>query len=446
MDAAKERLAKLKDSLAAKCDLLAEHLDKTWDEKSPTETELKTYQETGSGLELEIKGLREQIDRDEAAQKVLAEGRAVVERLGAPLGMVIHSNGGAGSDPRAAVKSFGEVFTESPAYKAWLEQNAPGGRVPDATGGGRLPSSAPIGLGRSLKTIVTGISTWAQPGNTSGNALVQPRFQGLVDTDLYKIPDMGVAEIGTHIPVESDVIFYVKVDTGTVAAAPTPEATSTSDAAAAKPEGALAFVQGSALVRTIPVWIPITRQALAASGQLRAVIEDYLRYEVMRQLTKEIIQGDGTGEHFLGVEHLANLLSQAVATDNIVTARKAITNLLLNGRTVPTAWCMHPNDWEGYDLMPDGELRYYFGGPRDPGTPRLWGVPVRQSEFVTSGRPLLGDWRRYVVADREATTVRVSDSHSDYFTHNLMAILAELRAAGYAERDQAFCRLAALTW
>jgi HK97 family phage major capsid protein len=181
------------------------------------------------------------------------------------------------------------------------------------------------------------------------------------------------------------------------------------------------------------------------------VVDRYLRYEVMRALSGEILNGDGTGEHFLGVTHLSNKLNQAFNTSVLVTTRKAITNMILNGRTIPTAWVFHPTDFEGIDLQTDNELRYYFGGPGAGGgygfggageltgrVPTLWGIPVRQSEFVSQGTALLGDWTRYIVADREELTLRVSDSNQDFFIRNMLAVLAEVRAAGYAERDQAF--------
>jgi hypothetical protein len=40
--------------------------------------------------------------------------------------------------------------------------------------------------------------------------------------------------------------------------------------------------------------------------------------------------------------------------------------------------------------------------------------------------------------DRERSTIQVSDSHSDFFIRNMVAILAEMRAAFGLRRPSAF--------
>jgi HK97 family phage major capsid protein len=124
-----------------------------------------------------------------------------------------------------------------------------------------------------------------------------------------------------------------------------------------------------------------------------------------------------------------------------VTARKAITNLLINGRTIPTAWVLNPLDWETIDLLTDNEGRFHFGGPMAMGQRTLWGVPVVQSFFQPQGTGLLANWRKAVLWDREQATISVSDSHSDFFIRNMVAILAEMRAAFGVIRPSAFCEV-----
>ena len=59
----------------------------------------------------------------------------------------------------------------------------------------------------------------------------------------------------------------------------------------------------------------------------------------------------------------------------------------------------------------------------------MWGLPVIESEFVPEGTAFVGDFRQMVIWDREETTIRATDSHSDFFIRNMVAILGELRAA-----------------
>jgi HK97 family phage major capsid protein len=133
--------------------------------------------------------------------------------------------------------------------------------------------------------------------------------------------------------------------------------------------------------------------------------------------------------------------TQAYTTDLLTTLRQARTKVRVTGRSTPTGYVMHPNDWEDLDLLQDNEARYYFGGPSILGTPRLWGLPVVESEGMTEGYAICADWRRAVLLDREQVQVLTSDSHGDFFIRNLIAILAELRAAFFVLRPSAFVEI-----
>ena len=109
---------------------------------------------------------------------------------------------------------------------------------------------------------------------------------------------------------------------------------------------------------------------------------------------------------------------------------------------MPTAYVIHPNDVEDLDLLTDNEERYYFGGPVGVGVPRLWGVPIVESEAMTEGTAMVAQWDLAVLWDREQTNLLVSDSHSDFFIRNLVAILAEMRAAFGVLRPAAFVEIA----
>jgi HK97 family phage major capsid protein len=72
----------------------------------------------------------------------------------------------------------------------------------------------------------------------------------------------------------------------------------------------------------------------------------------------------------------------------------------------------------------------------------LWGIPIVECEALTQGTAILGDWRKAVVWDREMTNISVSDSHDDFFIRNIVAILAEMRAAFGVLRPTAFVEVA----
>ena len=74
----------------------------------------------------------------------------------------------------------------------------------------------------------------------------------------------------------------------------------------------------------------------------------------------------------------------------------------------------------------------------------LWGLQVVVSEAQTENTALVGDFRQAVLWEREGVSLMVSDQHSDFFTRNLLAILAEMRAAFGVLDPQAFCTVTAV--
>jgi hypothetical protein len=48
---------------------------------------------------------------------------------------------------------------------------------------------------------------------------------------------------------------------------------------------------------------------------------------------------------------------------------------------------------------------------------------------MTQGIGVVADWKTVVLWNRMQTMISMSNSHSDFFVRNLVAILAELRAA-----------------
>ena len=67
------------------------------------------------------------------------------------------------------------------------------------------------------------------------------------------------------------------------------------------------------------------------------------------------------------------------------------------GRAVPTAYVLHPTDWETIDLLQDNEARFYGAGPFGMSPARLWGLPVVESEAATVGVGYVGDFRKCVL-------------------------------------------------
>jgi HK97 family phage major capsid protein len=393
-----------------------------------TDDERATVKDANQKIEALEKQARD-INEDQAT-------RMAAERRAAELKQPVASGLGAGGimekerkdAPRP--KAPGAQVLDDPQFKQWLDESFGNGKFSSRQFG----SSPRVTLPGGFKTLITGLS------DTTAGALIpaQQMYQGPMG--FYSRP-LTIRDLITTGNTTADAIEYPIEGTPTNNAAPVAEATATSGGSGAKPESAIALSKGSTTVKTIAHWVPATRRALADAGMLRMYIDTFLRYGLDEELEDQILTGDGAGENFTGILNTSGTQAQAYDTSLLITTRRARTKVRVTGRATPTAYVLHPNDWEDLDLTMDGENRFYFGGPSVLGTPRLWGLPVVESEGMTEGVAVVADWRRAVLLDREQTQILVSDSHSDFFVRNLVAILAELRAAFFVIRPSAFVEI-----
>jgi len=204
----------------------------------------------------------------------------------------------------------------------------------------------------------------------------------------------------------------------------------------------MALEQVTVAIQNIAHWIPVTTRILQDASMIQGLINEVLIYGLREQLEDQLIGGSGTPPALKGISSHAGLLTEAFSTDIITSVRKARTTLRVSGRARPTAIAMSPADWESCDLAVDGENRFYWGGPSALGTPRLWGVPVVESEAISDGTAYMGDWKQLVVFTNNGITLKRSDSHSDFFIRNIEVLLAEMRCGIQALSDKAFIEIA----
>lgn len=401
----------------------------------------------------EIKDLKEQVKADAEVKGEVADAKAFLKSLSgnaepdAGTGKVTLS----GMDPNPQGKTFGELFTESEAYKDFLGRYAKNGVIPNAVKGVQSsPFNAP-----DTKALVTGASS------TSAGAFVVNDRYGPV-TDLVGDRELTIRDLVTVGSTTSDTVEYVRVTGKTNNAAPVAEATTAAPgaisgaspgpytvaaASGVKPESGLALEVVSTTVKTLAHWIPITKRAASDAGQVRTLIDNFLRVGLNEELEDQMLGGDGTGENFTGILNsgIQTVGSAGTDIDAIVDAIRAVR---VTGRRRPTGLAIHPNDWysAGFLLAKDSQGNYLIGDPRATvdQLQQLWGLQVVVSEAVTENTALVGDFRQAVLWEREGIDVLVSDQHADFFTRNLLAILAEMRAAFGVLDPQAFCTVTSI--
>jgi len=262
--------------------------------------------------------------------------------------------------------------------------------------------------------------------------------------------EINVLDLIPRLQTDSDTIEYVREDTFTNNAAMVAEATATTGTTGTKPESVLAYSSQTAPVRTLAHWIPVTNKTLADAPQIRGIINSRLLLGLTLALETQILTGDGTGENFLGILN-SGINVQAIGTDNVLDAIfKGRTLVRVTGKARPTAVVMHPNNWQTARLARENSATgtlggYLMGPPSMVGANTLWGLPVVESEAITQGTALVGDFNMgCTLFDREQAVVRVGFIN-DQFIRNMQTLLAELRAAFVVWRPTAFTRVTGVT-
>ena len=425
----KDKLKALLLKVRGICDLAEkEGRDFTAEERQQIET-----------IMAEAKSLKDKI---KAAEGDAALRQAVLD-LGAGIELAEReqprSNNGHGAPGKGL--TVGERFVNSPEWQAWYKSVAPSGHIPDSRKGLSSPSivvQEPGGWRR--KELIAGADV------TSAGAFVNPDITGLYEP-IGRYP-VTLRDLISVRQTGSDSVEYVRQTKQVTEAEPTPEANvkeptgATGEITGEKPQGAMNFEKVYETVKTIAVYVGATKRALSDVAQLRGIIDQELREDLIDELENQLFNGNGVGENFTGLNNQAGTLVQAFNTNILITARQAITTLLLTGRQRPTAFVFHPTDWETVDLLRDTTGRFLRGDPFGAGPNTLWGVPVVQSFHHVQGSAWLANWRKMVLWDREQATISVTDSHSDWFIRNLIAILAEMRAAMGLLRPSAFVNFA----
>lgn len=365
--------------------------------------------------------------------EILNQAKSLAEEIGGHAPDDVDAQEKAGT-PSARVKSLGLEVVSSPQFKSMMKgfTNSDGSvRIPDRT----TVKSDPI----RVKSLFTGAS------GTSAGAFVTPEQTGIIEM-LGRRP-LTIRDLISVRRTGSDTVEYVRQTAHTNAAAVVPEAQSaapidgttvTPVIGGLKPEGSWAFERVSTSVKTIAEWVPVTKRALADAAQLEDLIRDELSKDIAEREEEQILAGDGVGENITGILSTSGIQSQAFDTDIFVSVRKAITKTRTVGRVVPNAVLMNPLDVETVDLARESSGRFYGAGPFSMGPRTLWSLPIVESETISAGTAVVGDFSKAVLWDREDTTVTFSDSHADFFIRNLVAVLAEERVAFGVTRPAAF--------
>jgi len=346
-------------------------------------------------------------------------------------------------------KSVGRLFTESKNYKA-LRSNYPEG-IPD-TAKGIHTGQVQIG---SLKALVTSSPDNADYANSAG-VLVRPDYYGVAPYPVA--PGPNLRQLITIGSTQSDKIEYAQFlpaaqppgtaggnTASTNNAQGVKEAVDVTGTTGTKPQSDLVWRKKSVDVITIAHWIAATKRALSDAAQLRTLIDAFLRDGIIRKVEQLIVDGDADApadpqyEEWDGILNTAGIqAAEFDEADPFGSTRHMITQVEGAGGQL-TAFAVSPAMAETLDLAKNTQGNYYGAGPYSLGPTTLWGRPRVTVYGIPDDTVIGGDWRTCVLWDRESTTLTATDAHADFFVRNLVAILAEARAAFAVLNPQLMC-------
>lgn len=380
-------------------------------------------------LAVTLEGL-EDLDRIDRQTKEAADAderaRRKAPRL--PTGDDAHANDQ--ERERAATKSIGDLFVESEAFKSYdkVQKKGPTAEIDLEASFGRFVATygvkAAIELSESVQFKATlDTLTGYAPQAVRLPTIITPGEQGPT-----------VASLLPSGNTSANAIPYMEETTAVNAAAETAEGD-------AKPEATLAFTEKSSAVKKIAVFLPVTDELFGDVPAMRSYVENRLRSFVIQREDGQLLNGNGAGANLRGILNTVGIQTQAKGADPVPDAvYKAVTKIGVNAFLDASGVVMHHNDWQDVRLLRTVDGIYIWGSPADPGPNRIWGLPVVLTTRIAEGTALVGAFRDAAqIFRRSEIAFAVSDSHSDFFQKNLLALRVEERLALVVFRPLAFC-------
>lgn len=360
----------------------------------------------------EIDDLAMQVENLKAADEIFQANAKAMRESSRPASQLPLNGQKAdgGRQEQREVKSLGQLFVESEEYK-----------------GRRGVNGLQVKLNEfdflEVKTLM----------ETGAGFAPQSIRTGRVVEYAHRRP--MVADIIPQSPTTQASVVYMEETTSTNSAA-------TRSEGGAAGESALAYTERTVAVREIATILPVTEIQIEDVSQAQSLIDNRLLTFLELAEETQLLTGDNNAPNLNGF-HTAVSQTQAKSTDPTPDALyKAMTKVRATGMAEPSAVIIHPNDWQDIRLLRTTDGIYIWGNPSEAGPERVWGLPVVVTTAETENTALLGDFQLYSeIFRRRGANIKVSDSHSDYFSKGKLAIRADKRLALAIYRASAFCKV-----
>lgn len=318
------------------------------------------------------------------------------------------------------VKSLGEQFVESDAFKSMAE-------------------------GRSQKThfeFKEEAETKAaqNPITTPSGGVVQAYRRPGVLPGAFR--PLTIEALFPTIPVTSGAYEYVMEDesknvngAGIVAEG------------AQKPFGSTSFTLKQGTISTVAHLARVSRQLMDDAPALVAYINQRLVYGVDLVVEDELVSGDGTTNHLHGFLADGQFTAHGATVDDLPAKNSTLLDLILFAKTKveqaffrPNVILMNPVDWSMLMMEKNNSGDYYLGHPASIAPKTLWGLPVWATPAIPAKKFLVGDFTQAATLwTRQGLTVDMFEQDMDNVQKNLLTLRAERRLGFGVERPGALC-------
>jgi HK97 family phage major capsid protein len=328
----------------------------------------------------------------------------------------------------AGLKSIGEQFTNTDAYNNYLSNGVKG-----------VDSQA------EFKTTL----------NTTGYPPESLRAPGILETAL-RDPN-AIIGLFDQINTDQNAYVYLEETTFTNNAAEIAESGDISGN-----EGALAFTERTESIRKIATFLPVTDELLADVSGIQGYVNSRLTTMMRLRMDNQLLNGNGSAPNLTGVLQKSGIntfdySSYSGELNRLGQVYQAITEIRKDAFVEPDAVVMHPSDWyqivtavtdqagtTSAGLASKNPLIVAAGGFGGDVAARLWGLKVVPSTAIAEGTALVGKFGGGDAAQivmRQGVDLAVSDSHSDFFAKNQLAIRLTMRMGFVVYKPTAFCSI-----
>jgi HK97 family phage major capsid protein len=194
-------------------------------------------------------------------------------------------------------------------------------------------------------------------------------------------------------------------------------------------------------VKDIVTLLPVTEDVLMDIPAMSAYLSMRLAKFVQLREEEELLAGDGTGAHLVGLQNLDDRTIAAQGADDIDTAvMKLMAKVFKNSFLDPQWVLMSPTTWSQYVTLRtnlNGGLGQFLAGPPTLAAVRtIWGLPITVSPVVPDDRVFCGNSAAGMIFRNGGLRVESSTGYGTYFGEGLVAIRGKVRVAFAVFRPQ----------